>query len=83
LHIYKILIQYILLLVSIVGKVPSPTRVLSQGIRVRRSQRRWMSAALVRRDRREKERGGAGGGEQGGGATVLAVTVARGEESRV
>jgi hypothetical protein len=36
----------------------------------------------VRRDRRKKERGGAGGGEQGGSATVLAVTVARGEELR-
>jgi hypothetical protein len=36
----------------------------------------------VRRDHRKKKRSGDGGGEQGGGATVLAVTVARGEELR-
>jgi hypothetical protein len=36
----------------------------------------------VHRDRRKKERGGTGGGKQGGSATVLAVTVARGEELR-
>jgi hypothetical protein len=64
-----------------IDRVPSPTGDLSQGIRVRRRRRRWTTAALVRRDHRKK-RGDAGGGEQGGGATVLTVTLARGEELR-
>jgi hypothetical protein len=42
---------------------------------VRRRQRRWTKAALVRRDHREKERGRAGGGEQGGDARGLGLAL--------